>query len=245
MIGRVGDDDAGTGLVHDLADRGVDVSGVRVTPGVPTGTATVAVEQGSGENLILVSPGANGELQPGDVRGAAVRGASVLLMQLEVPIPTVTAAAIASGGTVVLNPAPTTELPRTLLERVDVLVPNEGELARLSGRDVLGADVAELVAAARALDVRHVVVTLGARGALVVSHDGEPQLVAPPAVKPVDTTGAGDCFCGALSVSLAHGTSLRDAVGFAVAAAALSTTGAGARGYLPDRAAVQELFTSP
>lgn len=240
MVGRVGDDPAGAGLIRDLVDRGVDVSGVLVTPDTPSGTATVAVEQDTGENLIIVSPGANAALSADDVRVPAVHAAAVVLLQLEVPMLTVTAAAVAAGGLVVLNPAPTAELPRPLRERVDVLVPNEWELGRLAGRDVTDADVDELVDAVRALAVRNAVVTLGARGALVVPRDGEPGLVAPPAVEPVDTTGAGDCFCGALSVALAHGATLRDAAGFAVGAAALSTTGAGARGYLPDEAAVRK-----
>lgn len=239
MVGRVGDDAAGAGLIRDLAERGVDVTGVASTAGTPSGIATVAVEAGTGENLILVAPGANAALHAGDVRVPAVRAASVVLLQLEVPMLTVTAAAVAAGGTVVLNPAPTADLPGPLRERVDVLVPNEWELGRLAGRDIAGVSVAELVAAAGTLGVRNVVVTLGARGALVVPQDGEPYLIAPPSVSPVDTTGAGDCFCGALSVSLARGSSLRDAAGFAVAAAALSTIAGGARGYLPDESAVR------
>jgi ribokinase len=233
MVGRVGDDPAGAGLVQDLADRGVDVSGVLTTPGTPSGTATVAVEEGSGENLIVVAPGANAQLRPEDVRTASVRGAFVVLLQLETPLPTVTAAATAAGGMVVLNPAPATDLPRALLERVDVLVPNEWELSRLVGRSLVDAAPDELGAAARSIGVRNTVVTLGARGALVVPQDGELHLVPPPPVTPVDTTGAGDCFCGALSVALAYGTSLLDATGWAVAAAALSTTAPGARGHLP------------
>jgi ribokinase len=134
---------------------------------------------------------------------------------------------------VVLNPAPAADLPRALLERVDVLVPNEWELSRLVGRPLVDAGPDELAAAARSIGVRNTVVTLGGRGALVVPQDGEIHLVPPPPVTPVDTTGAGDCFCGALSVALAYGTSLRDATGWAVAAAALSTTAPGARGYLP------------
>jgi ribokinase len=233
MVGRVGDDPAGTVLTRDLADRGVDVTGVLTTPGTPTGTATVAVEDGSGENLIVVAPGANAQLTPDDVRIPSVRSAFVLLLQLETPLLTVTAAAAAAGGMVVLNPAPAADLPRPLLERVDVLVPNEWELSRLVGRTLVDAGPAELAAAARSIGVRNTVVTLGARGALVVPQDGEIHLVPPPPVTPVDTTGAGDCFCGALSVALAYGTSLRDATGWAVAAAALSTTAPGARGHLP------------
>ncbi|GAB2455159.1 ribokinase [Jatrophihabitans fulvus] len=243
MIGRVGADEAGASLVRDLAGRGVDVAGVVATEGVPSGTATVAVEDGTGENLILVAPGANASLTTDDVRVPAVRSAAVVLLQLEVPMRTAIAAAAAASGTVVLNPAPMQELPGPLLERVDVLVPNEGELARLAGRDGFASDD-EIADAARAVGVRGVVVTLGARGALVVPEDGPHRLVPPPSVTAVDTTGAGDCFCGALSVSLAQGASLADAAAYAVVAAALSTTAAGARGFLPDDAAVREAFVA-
>ena len=242
MVGRVGDDSAGRSLVHDLAGRGVDVSGVFVTTGVPTGTATVAVEQGSGENLIVVAPGANGELSGDDVQRADVRAARVLLAQLEVPLDTVAAAIATATGRVVLNPAPPAVLPRELLESVDVLVPNEWELLRLARAPSRQESVEELAEIARSLAARDVVVTMGARGALVVRGAGGHTHVPPPTVTPLDTTGAGDCFCGALCVALADGADLVDAVRFAVAAAALSTTGEGARGRLPDEQAVRALL---
>ncbi len=239
MVGRVGDDPAGERQVEALTAVGVDVRAVRRTPGVPTGSATIPVEDGSGENLIVVVPGANAALGPGDVTGPAVRAADVLLLQLEVPVGAVLAAAGAAGGTVVLNPAPAAPLPPDLLARVDVLVPNEHELAELAGVAPAERAAGELVELARGLAARAVVVTLGARGALVVPSEGPVLLQAPPAVEPVDTTGAGDCFCGALAQALAGGAGLSDAVRVAVTAAALSTTGRGARGALPDDAAVR------
>jgi ribokinase len=202
----------------------------------------VAVENGTGENLIVVAPGANGELAPADVRVDAVRCAPVVLLQLEVPMATVAAAVRHASGCVVLNPAPTTTLPADVLDRVDVLVPNEWELRRLAGGPATEEPVERLAEIARGVGARNVVVTLGGRGALVVPRDGEPRHITPPEVNPVDTTGAGDCFCGALSVALAHGSCLVAATEFAVAAAALSTTAAGARGYLPDRAAVEAVL---
>jgi ribokinase len=238
MVGRVGDDPAGLSLIADLKSRGVDVSAVRTTIAVPTGMATVAVEQPSGENLIVVAPGANHALRPDDVDIPAVRAATVLLLQLEVPLDTVHAAAAAATGTVVLNPAPPTALPADLLDRVDVLVPNEWELSQLAGEPARRYEPDELVGMARRVTGGDVVVTVGARGALVVPRAGEPVMIAPPAVTPVDTTGAGDCFCGALCVALADGRNLLAAARYAVAAAALSTTGVGARGMLPDQAAV-------
>ena len=244
MVGRVGADEAGARLRSDLADRGVDVVDVLEVVGVPTGHATVAVEAAGGENLIVVAPGANHALSPADVDVAAVREARVLLAQLEVPLAVVEAAVAAARGAVVLNPAPPRPLPAALLAAVDVLVPNEWELAALAGVPAVETlTTSELAALARRVTARDVVVTMGGRGALVVPADsGEPVVIAPPAVTPVDTTGAGDCFCGALCVGLAAGLPLVDAARYAVTAAAISTTAAGARGCLPDDAAVRGLL---
>jgi ribokinase len=242
MVGRVGDDPAGGRQLAALAEAGVDTDGVRRTPGTPTGSATIPVEDGSGENLIVVVPGANAALTPADVDLPAVRQAAVVLLQLEVPLETVRAAVDAASGTVVLTPAPPRALPPELLARVAVLVPNEHELVQLAGADPGTRGPAELAALARTLGVPVVVVTLGARGALVVPADGPASLQAPPRVRAVDTTGAGDCFTGALGTALARGAGPADAVREAVAAAALSTTGPGARGALPDARAVRDVL---
>ena len=242
MVGRVGDDPAGSRQLAALAGAGVNVGRVLVTPGTPTGSATIPVEEGTGENLIVVVSGANAELAPADVDVDSVRRASVLLVQLEVSLETVAAAARTTSGTVVLNPAPARPLPADLLAEVDVLVPNEHELALLAGAADGERPPAELAGLARAVGAGSVVVTLGARGALVVPADGPVLLQAPPTVTAVDTTGAGDCFCGALAQALARGEGLADAVRYAVTAAALSTTGPGARGALPDDDAVRALL---
>jgi ribokinase len=243
MVGRIGSDGVGTQLRDDLSARGVDVSELLVVEG-PTGHATIAVEAAGGENLIIVAPGANSRLSPADVDVAVVRDASIVLAQLEIPLETVVAAAAVTTGRFVLNPAPPQELPAELLARVDVLVPNETELARLCGEPLRERSVDEVAELARRVAPgADVVVTLGARGALaVLTGTGEAWLVAPPPVTPIDTTGAGDCFNGALCVALADGADLVSAVRQAVAAAALSTTGAGARGGLPDRQAVAAIL---
>lgn len=242
MVGRVGDDPAGERQRAALADAGVDTALVLATPGHPTGSATIPVEDGSGENLIVVVPGANAALTPDDVDVAAVQRAAVVLLQLEVPLATVQAAADAASGTVVLTPAPPQPLPPELLQRVAVLVPNEHELVQLAGADPAPRTPAELAALARTLAAAATVVTLGSRGVLVVPEDGPVLLQAPPPVEAVDTTGAGDCFSGALGTALARGADLAGAVREAVAAAALSTTGPGARGALPDAAAVADVL---
>ena len=242
MVGRVGDDPAAGRQLAALADARVNVGRVQRTAGLPTGTATIPVEAGSGENLIVVVPGANGELTPDDVDVESVHRAGVLLLQLETPLATVAHAAAVTRGTVVLNPAPPQPLPAELLARVDVLVPNEHELRRLAGAADDLSTPAELAALARELPVPTVVVTLGAQGALLVPAEGPALLQAPPPVQVVDTTGAGDCFCGALSSALDRGEALPEALRFAVTAAALSTTGPGARGGLPDADAVATLL---
>jgi ribokinase len=234
MVGRVGEDAAGDRQLAALAGSRVNVSRVHRTPGLPTGTATIPVEEGSGENLIVVVPGANEALTPADVDVEPVHRADVLLLQLEVPLETVQAAATAASGTVVLTPAPPRALPDGLLSRVDVLVPNEHELVQLAGAAAGNRSPAELAGLARGLGVRAVVVTLGARGALIVPSGDDPALLQEAlAVDAVDTTGAGDCFTGALAQGLAGGADLAGAVRYAVAAAALSATGPGARGALP------------
>jgi ribokinase len=242
MVGRVGQDPAGDRQLAALAASRVNVSRVHRTPGVPTGSATIAVEDGTGENLIVVVPGANAALTPEDADVESVRRATVVLLQLETAMETVTAAAQAATGTVVLTPAPPQQLPDVLRQRVDVLVPNEHELAQLAGAEPGERSPADLAQLARSVAAGAVVVTLGARGALVVPPEGKALLQAPPPVTAVDTTGAGDCFCGALAQALATDPDLPAAVRFAVTAAALSTTGPGARGALPDAAAVSALL---
>ena len=243
MVGRVGADDAGQRTIEALVEAGVDVTHVIRTPAAPTGIATIPVERASGENLILVVPGANAELRPHDVDLACVRDADVVLVQLEIPMETVLAAASSAGGRVVLNPAPSQRLPDELLAVVDLLVPNQHELVQLTGGDVATLSDADLGGRAEALRERcrsgaAVVVTLGERGALLVTGNGPAMLQPPPPVVAVDATGAGDCFCGVLSCALAAGQDLLTGTRSAVAAASVSVTGAGARSALPDAAAV-------
>jgi ribokinase len=249
MIGRIGDDDVGQRIRGDLAERGVDVSGVRITPGARSGGATIAVNP-AGENLILVDPGANGRLSPADIGPDVLDRAAAVLLQLEIPVQTVSAAVSMAAAPVVLNPAPAIPLSADLLARVNVLVPNQTELALLAGAPppagLGGAEPAGLAATAalaRKLPADlDVVVTLGASGALVVPRRGGPVThIGAPQVAAVDATGAGDCFCGTLAVSLASGASLAEAARISVAAAALSVTVAGARGLLPGRDQAESL----
>jgi ribokinase len=233
MVGRVGDDDGGRLLLDVLAADGVDASGVRVTPGVPSGTALITVDE-RGENVIVVSPGANARVSADDVRAAAAQlaEADVALLQLEIPLDAVAEAARSCGGTVILNPAPAGPVPADVLEHVDVLVPNRPELSRLSGR-ALG-DPDDVAAAARQIGVGRVIVTLGEEGAVVV-EDGEATPIPATPVVPVDSTAAGDAFCAAVADALVRGAGLVEAAGWAARAAAVSVTRAGAQTSLPTR----------
>jgi ribokinase len=235
LVGCVGADDEAEVALRDLRDRGVDLAGVRRLDDAPTGRAHIALDA-AGQNLIVVDPGANARLTAEDVRCDDVRDAAVTLLQLEVPVAAAVAAARHAEGLVILNPAPAlaTDLSE-LLGEVDVLVPNRGELAQLLGEPP-ARSLDRAAAQARALPCDGaVVVTLGDEGALVVTDDAV-QHVAAPSVTALDTTGAGDCFCGTLAVALAEGDDLVSAVGTAVRAASVSVTGRGARGRLPGRA---------
>ncbi len=238
LVGAVGDDAFGADALRELADEGVDVGGV-VRVGVPTGVALIVVDA-SGENQIAVAAGANAELTAERVRAAFAGGgdaAAVVLLGHEVPQDAVVAgaeAAIAAGWRVVLNPAPAREIHPDVLSAHPILTPNASEAAQLTGER-------DPEVAARALAARSgapVLVTLGAEGALLL--DGGVERIPAPRVDAVDTTGAGDTVNGALAAELAAGRELRDAVRFALAAAALSTRAEGARGGMPRREAVEQ-----
>jgi ribokinase len=233
FVAAVGRDDAADLLLATLHDAGVDSSAVRRSDR-PTGTALVTVQE-SGENSIVVDPGANTDVRPAGPGRAAVTGARVLLAQLEVPLPVVAeevAAAHDAGVTVVLNAAPSQPLPADLLAAVDVLVVNQHEL-----RDVTGLSSVDVALAALADQVRAVVVTLGVDGARWWSADGDGSAPGLPA-QVVDTTGAGDAFAGTLAAALAAGAGLDQAVRRGTAAGALSVERAGAAVSMPTRAEI-------
>lgn len=229
MIGSVGDDEAGTRLRATASDAGVDVTGLGVKPGVATGRAVITIDRHA-ENCIVVVPGANAA----DV-SAEPPPARVVLAQLEIPVTSVIAAfaaARSSRAVTILNPAPASELPDRLLDLCDIVVPNEHELDLVGGADHL-----------LSCGVGAVVVTRGAAGVTVVEADDRTGWSVPAyAVEPIDTTGAGDAFCGALASRLAAGDDLRTAVQFAAAAGALATTTAGAVPSLPTAEAVRSLM---
>ncbi|MEU8412450.1 ribokinase [Amycolatopsis japonica] len=223
LLGAVGDDPYGELLKRSLAESGVDTGSLR-TSERPTGIAYITVTP-DGENSILVSPGANSALRPEDVD---LDGAEIVVLSLEIPLETVehaVAKAVDHHVKTLLNLSPAAELSAKTLRGLDVLLVNEHEAAFLLGGE---ADFPKLLD----LGPKAAVVTLGAKGAAVVTADGVTE-VPSPKVEAVDTTGAGDAFAGALATSLAKGEQLVDAAREAVKVAAITVTRQGAQPSYP------------
>lgn len=242
MVGAVGDDPHGRLLRESLDAAGVDTTRVRSVEGVATGTAMITVS-GEGENTIVVSPGANAELSATDVRTSdAFAGRAVLGLCLEVDVSVVTAAASRgheAGLTVLLNLSPYSAVPAELLAATDVLLVNEHEAALLFDLDERGAERGRCDerddAIVRGLDrvrIPRAVVTRGADGATVFDR-GRITRVAAKRVDPVDTTGCGDAFMGALALKLAQGEDLVDAARYAATVGAFAATRNGAQSSYP------------
>jgi ribokinase len=243
MIGRLGTDLFGDTLMAAHAEESICTDYVIRDTEVGTGIASISIDA-DGDNSIVLVPQANMRLTVADIERASesIAAADVLLLQLEVPIAaSQRAAEIAksNGATVVLNPAPAQELPDDFLAQVDILTPNEVETESLSGVKVSTAVDAER-AAKVLLDkgLSAVILTLGERGALLLTPDLTRQVPA-YTVEVVDTTAAGDAFCGALATGLAQGENLVDAVAFANAAGALAVTVFGAAPSMPTAAQVE------
>ncbi len=248
LVARVGTDARGDSALLQLGREGVDTSCVVRDAAAPTGAAVIAVDE-RGEKQILAVPGANHRLTEGGVAAAetVILGARVLLLQLEVPVEVVLAAARVArtgGARIVLDPAPPRPLPEAIFPLLDVIRPNAGEARALTG--VAVADRESARAAARELLARGVgaaAVQAGDAGDLVVWGGGECWLPRLP-VRSVDATGAGDAFAAALAVALAGAQSLEQAARFANAAAALATTRLGAQAGLPQRVEVERLLAT-
>jgi len=243
LIGRVGADALGNANIDGLRRNDVDVRYVVRDESRPSGVALILVD-GSGENMIVVAPGANGQLTPSDLEAAreAFGDADILLVQLEIPLETVErAVGLASerGIRVILNPAPARSLPRPLLERASVLTPNRTELGTLTGRTVhTDEDVEDAARDLLRAGAGAVVVTLGERGAMVVTRT-HTERVTSRKIEAADATAAGDAFNGALAVALANGADLPEAIRFANAAGALAATKMGAQPSLPEAEGVE------
>jgi ribokinase len=239
FVGKVGADDFGLSTRDQLMREGIDVTHLGIDQDRPTGTAAILVDD-AGQNAIVGVPGANLGLTPEDARVAAelLQRSSIVLAPCETMIETLTEAfriATAAGRMCLLNPAPARDLPDELLRMVDVCVPNEPELRQLTGREIESlADVAAAATELRDRGPGTVLVTLGERGALIVGP-GEPVHIAGVPVRAVDTSGAGDAFCGALAAYLAEGDALTLAASKANRVAALSVMRPGTQASFPRR----------
>ncbi len=227
LVATVGGDSEGVALRGELAEERVGVELIATTSDARSGVALITVDT-HGENSIAVYPGANGDLGITPDARSLVEAADVVLMQLEIPMDTVVDAARIARGTVIVNAAPAQLLPEELVACIDVLVLNEHE------RDVVSAhgDVAKIPV---------IITTLGADGADVTLATGT-QRVPAPLIDVIDTTGAGDTFCGALAEALDREEPIIEGVRWAVRAGALATTGLGARAGMPTRAEMLDHF---
>jgi len=252
FLSKVGDDAFGQLARTTWAAAGVDASLVK-NASVATGAAAILIDSAKGENAIIVVPGACFTLTPAEVdeAGEAIRSASVFLTQLELALDTVERGlqlAREAGVPTILNPAPAPEkpLPDALLALSDYFIPNETEAALLTGLPVDTVEQAKVAAAAlQARGARNVILTLGVRGALVVTEDGEATVVPSFNAGPVvETTGAGDAFCGGFATALAEGQSLLEAVRFGCATAGISVTRAGTAPSMPSRTEIDALIVA-
>ena len=247
MLGKLGDD-ANSQLYRQVfRDNGIISDCVETHAGINTGTAVIEVDTSTGDNRIVYIPGANSFVDRAQVdrHWERLTRCDIFLLQLEIPMDTVRYAIdrlCRAGKTVILDPAPAVALPVGLLGQCDVVTPNEVELALLTG---LPAGTPEqMLAAGRQLlksGVKNVVIKAGRQGAYLVNQETE-RLFPGFAVKAVDTTAAGDSFNAGLAAALAQGRTLPEAVPYANAVGALSTTAAGAQGAMPTRAQTEDFL---
>lgn len=246
FIARVGDDMFGKQSVSLYEKEGINTQFITVDEKEPSGVALILVDE-KGENCISVASSANDTLSPQNVEAAKelINEGDIVLMQLETPLETIeytAALAVERGAKVILNPAPARELPASLLKNIYMLIPNETEAELLSGvkvSDVEGAKKAAEVISGKGVDI--VLITLGSQGALVKNGDNY-EIVPTYKTTAVDTTAAGDTFCGSLCVALSEGKNLIEAVKFANRTASVSVTRMGAQSSVPYRNEINQLI---
>jgi ribokinase len=247
LIGRLGKDAFGDELKAFLAAQGVDLSFVQQTSEAHTGTAVITIA--NADNTIVVIPGANALVSAADVAAPVLAKGDVAVSQFEIPLPSISAffsRARAAGAPTILNPAPAIEAERDLLDLADILVLNESELGLLAKTELRDTDAAAVfIEAARSLQTKGktICVTLGKRGVLALV-DGKPLIIPGHTVKAIDTTGAGDCFVGAVAAQLATGASIREALDYANSAASICVQRMGAAPSMPTAAEVEAAIST-
>jgi len=248
LIGRLGKDAFGNQLRTFLAAQGIDLSFVQETAGGHTGTAIITIT--NADNTIVVIPGANALVNAADVEAPALAKGDIAVSQFEIPLAAISAffkRARAAAATTILNPAPAIEAKRELLELVDILILNESELGFLTRTELRDTDDhARFIEAIRSLQTstdKIICVTLGKRGALALV-DGHPLIMPGHTVEAVDTTGAGDCFVGAVAAQLAGRKSIRDALAYANSAASICVQRMGAAPSMPTAAEVEAVIAA-
>ena len=238
MLGAIGDDDYGALQLKSLSESGVEVGGLLKKEGQNTGTAFITVNK-SGNNSIVVVPGANSAFRPEDIEAnrELIEQCEIMILQLEIPLDTVCYAAKLAkslGKTVILDPAPVPEhFPEELYEYVDIVKPNETELGMLTGIAEAQKHLTEAAQVLKARGVKNVLVTLGGDGVYINPESGEEILIPACKVKAVDTTAAGDSFTAALAAMLLNGESLEAAAEFANRVSAIVVTRKGAQSSIP------------
>ena len=247
FICKVGNDLFGENSVKRYRNEGIDTSRIMLSD-KPSGVALITVDSNA-ENSISVASGANADFTVEDIRkmSDAINRASILLLQLEIPVDAVLEAArigFESGARVILNPAPACPLPEEIYRYISIVIPNETEVSQMSGVTVTDCDSAEK--AARELmhqGAGSVIVTLGSKGSLICDGTGS-RMIPSRKVNAVDTTAAGDTYCGALCVALSEGRDIVAAAGFATAASAIAVTRPGAQESIPTRDEVDKAMES-
>ncbi len=242
-LGKIGNDVFGRQSIQSLKEEGVNVESVLIDPNKPSGIALITVDS-KGENSIVVAPGSNETLLPIDINDtlSVLESSDFILLQLEIPLETVfhvAETAFKKKKKVILNPAPASHLSDELLKNIYMLIPNEIEAAFLTGiniNDEEAAKHAALVLKGKGVEV--VIITMGASGAFVL-NDEIAEMIKAPKVVAIDTTAAGDTFCGALVAQLSKGYNMKEAVVFANAAAAICVTRMGAQCSIPSEKEVR------
>lgn len=244
FVCKLGRDMFGEGASKHYESCGLDTSKI-LWSDKPSGVALITVDS-KAENSIVVASGANADVTVSDIDSVAdiIKSSGILLLQLEIPMDAVVRAAeiaFEAGVQVVLNPAPATSLPAELLKCVSILIPNETEASAISGIDINNLETASAATERlKGMGVREVIITMGSRGSMVC--DGECTFVPAVKVNAVDTTAAGDTFCGGVCVALSEGKDLSEAVKFATAASSIAVQRPGAQDSVPSRCEVDKLL---